>query len=495
MPGSNVANFMKARESVRFVSPPPEIELPTARGWGLPEWFAVAQVAGPALLYLPGTQVIRAPLRVGVFALSLIGLAICLQFRRPAAFHKSALLLAAAAGFMFLMIFHPATNTMVSAIAQIAMYLAVAAPIFWAPSYFHGDYKRLSRVLTILWILNGASVIVGILQVRDPATWMPAEFTSILKANKQSVSMYQYQGADGGMTMRPPGLGDSPGAACGAGMFVGIMTLAYMGLPVSTIRKLCGFGMGIAGVVVILLSHVRSSLLVLVGCAFIYSIILAWQGRIKVVIISAAGVAACGTVGFFYGHSMGGEATLKRFETLLADDPLTVYEKSNRMWMLTSTWETLLVDYPLGAGLGRWGMMRTYFGDESNVDSPPLYAEVQFPAWAIDGGYVMLLLYPLALILAIARLLHCTLFHPSPRIRQWGAVIVMLSAGPIALTFSYTPFNSQIGMQFWLLIGAFEGLVNGEDEITRLRLRRFSIVPETRMPVRPSHLETVAPLF
>ena len=51
---------------------------------------------------------------------------------------------------------------------------------------------------------------------------------------------------------------------------------------------------------------------------------------------------------------------------------------------------------------------------------------------------------------------HCNL-------RQWGAVIVMLSAGPIALLFSYCPFNSQMGMQFWLLIGAFEGLAQGEE--------------------------------
>ncbi len=39
----------------------------------------------------------------------------------------------------------------------------------------------------------------------------------------------------------------------------------------------------------------------------------------------------------------------------------------------------------------------------------------------------------------------------------------MLSAGPIAFMFSYTPFNSQMGMQFWLLIGAFEGLAQGEE--------------------------------
>ena len=61
-------------EMGRFIATVPERRLQKPFRWGLPEWFAVAQVAGPAILYLPGTQPFRAPLRVGVFALSLLGL-------------------------------------------------------------------------------------------------------------------------------------------------------------------------------------------------------------------------------------------------------------------------------------------------------------------------------------------------------------------------------------------------------------------------------------
>ena len=39
----------------------------------------------------------------------------------------------------------------------------------------------------------------------------------------------------------------------------------------------------------------------------------------------------------------------------------------------------------------------------------------------------------------------------------------MLSAGPIAFMFSFTPFYAQMGMQFWLLIGAFEGLAQARN--------------------------------
>ena len=120
--------------------------------------------------------------------------------------------------------------------------------------------------------------MVGILQVRDPGTWMPAEFSSHMMTNaKVYLRDLQYRAGYGIMTQRPPGLGDAPGAASGAGMFVAVMGLAYLGLPVSLWRKLLGSLMGMAGVVVIFLSHVRSSLVVVVGCqSFIRS---SWWGR------------------------------------------------------------------------------------------------------------------------------------------------------------------------------------------------------------------------
>src|SRR5208283_3421042 len=159
-------------ESEQLTPNLPDSTKPRLSTWGLPEWFAVAQVAGPALLYLPGSQVFRVPLRVGVFAFSLMGLVWCLRRSRFARVHPSWILLVSAAVYMAVMLLHPATNTMMAGLAQIGMHLAVAAPLFWTPYYFLGDYKRLARVLTILWVLNFASVLVGILQVRDPGTWM-----------------------------------------------------------------------------------------------------------------------------------------------------------------------------------------------------------------------------------------------------------------------------------------------------------------------------------
>jgi hypothetical protein len=459
--------------------------------WGLPECVAVAQVAGPALLYLPGSQAFRAPLRVSVFALSLFGLVWCVRRPRLTRPHPSWILLLMAALYMTIMILHPATNTKMAAFAQIGMHLAVAAPLFWGPDYFRGDFRRLLRVLTILWVLNGASTVVGILQVRDPDTWMPKEFTAAIKMYNQKMLMYQYQAADGTTAIRPPGLGDAPGAACGAGMFVALVGVAYLGLPVSLLRKLLGLGMGVAGIVVIFLSHVRSSLVVVVGCAVVYSIIMIAQGRLRTVLGLAICLVGCGACAFFYAELYGGKSTVDRFATLVAEDPLKVYEKSSRLGMVVGAFDTTLIEFPLGAGLGRWGMMRKYFGTENNVDSPEIWAEVQFVAWVLDGGAVLLALYLIALTAAIQRMIRSSFWHHSMQLRQWGAVVIMLSAGPIAFLFSYCPFYSQMGMTFWLLIGAFEGLVQGADDAIAIHDDRASEVSDTEPsfvhPIRFMH--------
>ena len=359
-------------ESRQIFLPFPVDTQPLLSRWGLPEWFAVAQVAGPALFYLPGSQLFRAPLRIGVFALSLMGVIWCVRRSRSTRVHPACIPLLIAALYMTIMIFHPATNTVMAGLAQIGMHGAVAAPLFWAPHYFRGDDRRLLRVLTIFWVLNGASAVVGILQVRDPATWMPAEFSRAIVMAHNEMSMYEYKKADGTIAIRPPGLGDNPGAACGAGLFVALAGLAFLGLPVSPLRKLVGSAMGMAGIIVIFLSHVRSALVVAAGCAIIYSIIMIVQRRLKSVIPIVLCVVISGVAGTFYAERYGGKSTMERFATLLAEDPMTVYSKSQRLQMITEAFDTTLLEYPLGAGLGRWGMMRRYFGNESNTDSPEL---------------------------------------------------------------------------------------------------------------------------
>src|SRR2546421_2751790 len=61
--------------------------------WGFLEIFILAQVILPGLLYLPGTQPLRVPIRIAPFALSLFGLVFLTYSRRIIAAHPARSLL------------------------------------------------------------------------------------------------------------------------------------------------------------------------------------------------------------------------------------------------------------------------------------------------------------------------------------------------------------------------------------------------------------------
>ena len=119
---------------------------------------------------------------------------------------------------------------------------------------------------------------------------------------------------------------------------------------------------------------------------------------------------------------------------------------------------TYVSDFPLGAGLARWGMMRLYFGDESNVNSPPLWAEIQFPAWALDGGIVLIVLYLLVLLRDAWAECRTCIHLRRTALASDMAVIVAANAGVLALLFSFTPFTTQVGLQYWFLAGVLHGV-------------------------------------
>src|SRR4051794_35625577 len=99
----------------------------TARSdrFGWLEIFVIAQIVLPAVLYLPGTQSIRVPIRIAPFALSIAALAWDVIQRRNSKFHPSFYLLFAAMVYVTAMIFSPSTNTFLSGFGQVVLYLSV----------------------------------------------------------------------------------------------------------------------------------------------------------------------------------------------------------------------------------------------------------------------------------------------------------------------------------------------------------------------------------
>ena len=159
-------------------------------------------------------------------------------------------------------------------------------------------------------------------------------------------------------------------------------------------------------------------------------------------------------ISFVVAIALGGESITARFLTLFAGDPFEVYYRARGV-QLNNTFSEMLYAYPLGAGLGRWGMAGAYFGNPLDVN---LWAEIQIAGWMIDGGVPMLFLYGGAVTVAAMSQFRVARASQYPRVAACAAVVLAANLGTTAMVFSFTPFVTQIGIQYWFLAGALHGV-------------------------------------
>jgi hypothetical protein len=432
--------------------------------WGLAEWFIISQTAFPALLFVPGAQSIRLPLRIGPFAFSLaLGMWTVMRRRRVWP-HPSRTWLLATAAYLICMIFHPTTNTLVAGVGQAMLYVSVMAPAFWAPAFVKGA-KHLERLLWILLICNGINSAVGVLQAYDPDTWLPSELSRIVLQSQYSDQPFWYQGPEGQSILRPPGLFDTPGAVAGPGAVASVLGLAFFFEARSVLVALACGSVALAGMAAILLSHVRTSGVIAGGMLLTYAAIRSLGGRRKKGLLFLGLALLFVPLSFSLAEAIGGDAVHDRFATLFQGSPLEVYYMSLRGPQLEDAFTNLIWEYPLGAGLGRWGMMHYYFGNPESLTAPPIWAELQPNAWILDGGIPLLLLYAGALLIATRQQLRLALVG-SP-LSSAAAAILAANVGTLALIFGFTPFTNQVGLQYWLLAGALHGAAQSEGVLGR----------------------------
>ena len=422
--------------------------------WGFPELFVISQTALPALLYLPGTQGIRLPLRFSAFAISLAAFAwwqVQSETRLPA--HRAFAWVAAVMGLLALMLSSPYTGSMVGGIAHMMVYFAVMSPLFWAPGFVRTP-EHLARLLGILLICSGINSMVGVLQVYDPVRWMPAQLSRVVTDSAMGLGAVTYVGPNGQMIVRPPGLFDTPGAVAGPGMFAALLGVVFGLSPIAAWKRAGAFMLAGAGIAAIYLSQVRISLVVTLLMFGAYAGLLVLQKRAAKATAFAVLAAAIVGLSFVLAVTLGGDSIFARFMTLLADDPLAVYYHARGV-QLDITFSQLLFEYPLGAGLGRWGMAGGYFGTPG---LPGIWAEIQITGWMIDGGILMIALYAGALITAAASQYRLAMHARYPRIAVCAGVVFAANLGIAAMVFSFTPFVTQIGIQYWFLAGALHGV-------------------------------------
>jgi hypothetical protein len=102
-------------------------------------------------------------------------------------------------------------------------------------------------------------------------------------------------------------------------------------------------------------------------------------------------------------------------------------------------------------------MMHGYFGDRTKIESTEIWAEVQSNAWLLDGGLVLLGLYGFALFVTALYEWKLTLRLAHPEHRLWAATVAAVNIGTMALVFTFVPFATQVGLQFWFLEGVLHG--------------------------------------
>jgi hypothetical protein len=465
----------------RRPSPPPKpasrpsTKLAPMPKWGWLEWFMVAQTALPALMFIPGLSVVRAPSRIAAFSIALVawGAIVARGTRpRPGRAFPAIPWLTAAVGWLCVMILHPDGNSILARVGHVALYTAILSPAFWAGAALT-DPRQIGRLLKIMFVCNALGAAVGLGQVYRPDIFNPPVIPQAVKAGPDRIGDISYLDSGGRRIMRPCGLTDQVGGGAQAGMAAALlgMGLLLKGKGGWAWRTL-GLGAAFVGVAVIYYTQVRMTLAMLaVALALLTTVFLLQRDFRRAALLGLGGVALIFGAFAWVVSTSGGEG-FKRFTSLVEDDPTKVYYSSRGMFV-QAAFTDLIWRMPLGSGLGNWGQVNDYFG----VPKPDAYwVEVMIPAWIVDGGLPLILLYGGALAVSMFDSLRIALTGRDPDLRYWAAVIVAMNTGVIATCFSFVAFLAPLGLPFWL----FSAALHDAD-----RISRGNSPPKAKLKARP----------
>ncbi len=403
------------------------------------------QFACQAGLLLESLGPARVVLRGLSFGISLIALALVKGRSLPHAATQLAFLILVIMGFGLV---HPETNSFLSAIAQILLYASIIGPVFWVLR-LRPTLKTFHQLIAVLFLFHVTSSCLGVLQVYFPGRFQPA-LSSVVTESEFGAAALEIVLANGQRVLRPMGLTDIPGGAAMSGLYAVIFGIGYFAAGQVAWQRWAGLGGVGLGFFCIYLSHVRSVLILAILALLGFTWFLFQIGRSGVAFRLALAIPVLVLGSFFWAATVGGDSMIERFSTLLAKSPTTVYH-DNRGQYLEATIKSEIPQYPLGAGLGRWGMMNSYFGDRSASASRSLWVEIQWTAWTYDGGIAMLFAYPLAVLITARGTYRIAVSNRRSPFGLWATLVLAYDLAAVALTFSYALFIGQIGFEFWFL--------------------------------------------
>lgn len=422
--------------------------------WGWLEVFVLTQVFWGLLLFIPGSQAYRTAIRAFPYIASLVALAGCAGSGSAGFAAPGARWIMAAIILLIANLLHDET-WVASGIAQIVFQVAIAGPIFWAAGAI--TERRLHRLMLLIFGANFLSTALGLLQVYYPDTFLPPEFSALaLRFNPEFVNEMSYVGSGGRLIVRPPGLSDMPGGASISGTMAALLGFAFALRPgQSPSWKVGCFAAAAIAITVVYLTQVRSMLLMIPGGMAVMALIKLRQGRVLQSGWVAASAGALVFGGFIWAVTVGGGIVEDRYRGIVDSGVVQTYQE-NRGMFLSHTINELAFEYPFGAGLGRWGMMTAYFSEPTNWRNPALHAEIQLTGWLYDGGLLMWLFYPAALLLAMRHSYRIAV-EPEDELNEFAMTVLAIQLLTAGLAFTGPVFNTQIGIIFWLATALFYG--------------------------------------
>lgn len=354
-------------------------------------------------------------------------------------------------GIVALQLLNPDTAGVVGGVAHFFLFISILAPAFWV-SRLDIDEVAFKRVVRLFWWFYTASAVVGVLQAYYPGQFQPYSYhvETNTKAAQLMITL-----ASGESILRPMGLTDAPGGAAMGGFYACVLGIGLLLDRAKWWSRVVVVGGMLSGVLVIYLSHVRSLLIMTLVCAIGALVALALRGRVGKLVLYGGLLAGVFAIAWSMAVDVGGEGVQQRVGTLVAGSAQDVYY-SNRGRFLEHTLEVLLPEYPLGAGLARWGMMAAYFGEFSR-SVQPLWAEIQWTGWLFDGGAPLMIVCGAALLSSLwisVKVSMGRLGGKSPDFWVWGGVMVGYNLGAFALTFNVPLFMGTPGLEFWMLNSA-----------------------------------------
>ncbi len=411
------------------------------------EVFVLTQILCQLLLLSSAIGQARILVRSAVFGASI--LLIFARARKQSNSHPAAALAQLIIVIVSVEFFSPTTNSIGSGLMSVCMYVAILGPLFWVPGT-RPTYDTFQRVLLFIWLFSFASATIGVLQVKYPGSFQPALSTAIQAQGQEYLSSLYITASDGQQVFRPMGLTDQPG---GAGIGAYNSCLLGFGFLLTFRRTLSKFFCCLSiliGVACLNLCQVRSFLVGFFLCVVVLIGIMVSRGQGKRAAITITTIVLVVTVGLAIALALSPVSVSERLATLTEASPVEVY-RDNRGDFLRDTFDNLLPEYPVGAGLGRWGMPYVYFGDKTNQSSETIYAEIQWTGWVLDGGILLTAAYAAALLLAISHAWKLAKRTGVSSLTIWAAVMFAVNVSFLALTFNSPVFNSELGVQFWLL--------------------------------------------